>query len=229
MQAAVDPTVTRAEAGRAVELVLLARLRPHPRNYKAHPADQLAHIAASLEAHGYYRNVVIARDDTILAGHGVVQAALALGWTHAPCVRLPLAPDDPRAVQVLIGDNEIARLANHDDRALTELLKALAQDDSLDALLGTGFDPQQVAALAYVTRPAHEIADKNEAGEWLGMPSYDAEDTVCRVVVTCPDTSTRATVLRLLGLSVTDETPRTVSAAYPPHARDDVGAVAVEA
>lgn len=222
-------TVTRAAAGYVVEQIPLAQLKPHPHNYKAHPADQLAHLVASLTAHGFYRNVVIARDNTILAGHGVVDAAQQLGWTHAPCVRVPLAPDDPRAVQVLIGDNEIARLASHDDRALTELLKALAQDTTIDALLGTGFDAQQVAALAYVTRPAHEIADKDEAAHWLGMPTYDADDSVCRLIVTCPDSARRRQALDRLGLRVADETPRTVSAAYPPQARADVGSVAVEA
>ena len=54
-------------------------LTPHPQNYRDHPQDQIAHIVRSIEEHGFYRNVVVAKDNTILAGHGVVQAAQQLG------------------------------------------------------------------------------------------------------------------------------------------------------
>ena len=59
-----------------LELLPLAELRPHPRNDGTHPPDELAHLKASITTHGVYRNVVIAQDGTILAGHGVIQAAL---------------------------------------------------------------------------------------------------------------------------------------------------------
>lgn len=68
----------------------LVDLREHPRNYRKHPASQVAHIAASLTEHGVYRPVVIARDNTILAGHGVVLAARSLGWTEIPVHALDL-------------------------------------------------------------------------------------------------------------------------------------------
>ena len=113
-------------------------LRPHPRNYRTHPEDQLAHIVRSLQLHGFYRNVVVARDGTILAGHGVVLAARQLGLETVPVIRLDVAPDDARALQVLTGDNEIANLGDVDDRELTELLRELATED-WDLLLGTGF------------------------------------------------------------------------------------------
>lgn len=130
-----------------VELVAIADLKPHPENYQAHPEDQLAHLAESLAQHGFYRNVVIAEDNTLLAGHGIVQAAQAQGYTQVPAVRLPIAADDPEALQVLIGDNELARLVMKDDRALAELLKSLNGDDPT-LLLGTGFDVQMLAQLA---------------------------------------------------------------------------------
>ena len=228
----MDATATRAAHGFTAawltETVPLAALQPHPQNYKQHPPAQLAELAASIQAHGLYRNIVVARDNTILAGHGVAEAAAIAGYADVPVYRLAVDADAPAALQVLIGDNELARLALSDDRALTELLKALAQDDTLDGLLGTGFDATQVAALAYVTRPASEVADKNEAAHWLGMPTYEGDEATCRVIVTCPDAATRAAVLRLLAVAVADETPRTVSVAYPPHGRDDVGAVAFE-
>jgi hypothetical protein len=158
-------------------LTPVAELRPHPKNYRQHPADQLAHIKASLGEHGFYRNVVIARDGTILAGHGVVQAARELGIEQLPAVRLNLDPDDRRALKVLAGDNEIARSGIVDDRALTELLKSVAGGD-LDQLLGTGFNAEQLAILTFTTRMQSEIPDMQAAREWVGMPAYTSEPAV---------------------------------------------------
>jgi ParB-like chromosome segregation protein Spo0J len=114
------------------EVVAIADLKPHPKNYRAHPPDQLAHIAQSIREHGVYRNIVIARDGTVLAGHGVLEALKQLESTHATVVRLDIGPDDPRAIKVLTGDNEIGRLAEIDDRVLSELLSGLKALESPD-------------------------------------------------------------------------------------------------
>lgn len=159
-------------------------LRPHPRNYRTHPEDQLAHIVRSIQLHGFYRNIVIARDGTILAGHGVVLAAQQLGLEEVPVIRLDVDPEDTRAIQVLTGDNEIANLGEINDRELTELLRELAAED-WDNLLGTGFDGQQLAALALVTRPKSELADFDAAAEWVGLPAFEEppEDQTIRITV----------------------------------------------
>ena len=130
-----------------LERVALADVRPHPRNYQTHPDEEIQHLMQSLTMHGVYRNVVIARDGTLLAGHGVVEAARRLGYTSLTMKRLALDPHEPRALQILVGDNEIARLAIKHEDALAALLQELSQDDPL-ALLGTGFDEEALAALA---------------------------------------------------------------------------------
>jgi hypothetical protein len=155
------------------ERVPLSGLRPHPRNYRAHPDDQIEHLAESLKEHGQYRNIVIARDGTILAGHGVVQAAQSLGLTELDAVRLDLSPDEPRALKLLAADNTLGHLAEQDDRALSELLKEIGATDPM-GLLGTGFDEAMLANLLFVTRPRSEIRDFDEAAHWAGMPEYEA-------------------------------------------------------
>lgn len=152
----------------------ISDLKPHPRNYKKHPPDQLAHIKASIEEHGFYRNVVVAKDGTILAGHGVVEATRELGRETVPAAWLDIEPDDPRALKVLTGDNEIGKLAEIDDRGLTEMLKEISLDGDL---LGTGFDEMMLANLVFVTRPEGEVKDVDAAAEWAGagMPEYDIE------------------------------------------------------
>jgi hypothetical protein len=196
VSAFVPPTLTAADF--LPELAAVDALTPHPRNYRAHPDDQLDHIARSIELHGFYRNVVVARDDTILAGHGVVLAARRLGRDTIPVYRLDVEPDSTAAMQVLAGDNEMGNLADIDDRALSELLRELAQDD-LANLLGTGFDELSLAALAMVTRPASELADLDEAGEWLGLPGFERPDDTPTLLVKFDSDDDRARFLAEIG------------------------------
>lgn len=181
------------------EPVAIAELRPHPRNYREHPADQLEHLKASIVEHGLYRNVVIARDGTILAGHGVVQAATALGLETVPAYRLDVGPDDPAALKVLIGDNEIEHLGERDDRLLSELLREVGTLD-LDNLLGTGYDELMLANLVMVTRPASEIADFDAAAEWVGLPEYRPEPNVIKLTIAFDSAERRREFLDLIGV-----------------------------
>lgn len=165
-----------------VVIVALESLRPHPRNYKTHPPDQIEHLMASLVANGFYRAVVVANDDTILAGHGICQAAERLGMTHVPIMRLPVDSDSPEALRVMTSDNELPKFAETDDRLLTELLRDVADTDG--GLTGTGFDEMMLANLVMVTRPTTEVPDLNHAAEWAGLPSMgqDAEPP-CKIVI----------------------------------------------
>lgn len=181
--------------GLPIEIVKLADLRPHPRNYRDHPEDQREHIAASIEKHGYYRPVILADDrTTILAGHGLVDAALSLGRTDGPAVVLPYAPDSPEAIQVMVGDNELSHLGEINDRQLTELLAELVAEG--DSLLGTGFDELMLATLTMVSRPRSEIADLNAAGEWIGLPEFELEAPQIRLVIQFETTADRDRFLR---------------------------------
>lgn len=168
-------------------VVAVDELKVHPRNYREHPEDQLAHLGESIKRHGFYRNAVIARDGTILAGHGTVEAAKKLGMKRIPVVRLDVAPDSKAALKVLTGDNQIAQLAESDDRQLSELLKEISSDTT--GLLGTGFDERMLANLVYATRPESEIDSLDAAAAWAnaGMPLHDSdpngEKAAARVVM----------------------------------------------
>lgn len=158
-----------------VEMVELSKLKPHPRNYREHPPDQLSHVIVSIETNGLYRNVVVAKDLTILAGHAVVQACMKMKMKSIPVVRLSLDPDHPKALKVLAGDNQIGDLALIDDRVLTDMLKEIL--DIEGDLIGSGFDEQMLAARMFVTRQRSEVAEFDEAAEWVGMPDFDPGET----------------------------------------------------
>lgn len=178
-----DPAAAPPAEGFTTERVALADLRPHPRNYRGHPEDQIEHIAASLRAHGLYRPVVIARDNVILAGHGLVLGAKRVGWTEITCRRCDVESDSPLALKILTGDNEISNLVEGDDRALTDLLNEIKSSDP-EGLLGTGYDEKMLASLIFVTRPASEVKTIDEAAEWVGLPEFgDAPEEVKVAVV----------------------------------------------
>ena len=199
-------------------------LNPHPRNYRSHPEDQLDHLAQSLKDNGFYRPVVIAKDNTILAGHGIVQAAKRLEMNKVPVIQLPIGPDDPKALKVLTGDNAIQHLAAQDDRALTELLKELSDSDDL---LGTGYDEMMMAALAMVTRPKSEIETIDAAAEWAGMPDYEPRGVRITLQMNFEDESARDEFVRKHDITCQKkrEGAPTWSAWWPEKEREDPGSI----
>ena len=102
-------------------------LRPHPRRCVEHSGFQIQLLIDSLTRYGCCRNVVVAQDDTILAGHAVVEAAVEMGLAQIPVVRLGLDPESKAALQLLFDDNELAALAERDDNRTDALLAALAE------------------------------------------------------------------------------------------------------
>lgn len=180
---------------------MLDTLKLHPRNYREHPEDQLAHLVESLKEHGVYRNIVIAKDGTILAGHGVYTAAAKLGLKEIPVIRLDVDANDPRALKLLVGDNEIEHLAEQNDRLLTELLKSI-KNEADQGLLGTGYDEMMLANFIMVTRPESEIKDINEAEAWVGMPEFAGLENVIKTVVCFDNEKAKADFAERLGLDV---------------------------
>lgn len=210
-----------------VEVVRVEDLTFHPRNYRKHPADQLEHLAASIREHGFYRNVVIARDNTVLAGQGVVQAARYMGLERVPVVRLNVDANERRALKVMAGDNEIARLAEVDPVALTTLLSNIVTAGGRD-LNGTGYDALMLSGLALVTRAPKDIPEVDEAGLWGGMPEFDNWPQHSKLFIAFRSPEAREAFLAEFGLKVAHRHRTTFSAWFPAEGRDDVSAVRFE-
>ena len=162
------------------EQVKIASVKPHPKNYKEHPSDQIEHLKKSISDNGIYRNIIVSSDNFILAGHGVVKAATELGLTSVPILRLNINSKSVDALKFLAADNEVSHLGHSDDRALTEILKQVLQESDL---LGTGYDEDMLANLLYVTRPASEIQSTDHAKEWVGMPEYESTEEDKKIIV----------------------------------------------
>lgn len=94
-----------------------AKLKPHPKNSRRHTARQIDMIAASIEEFGFAKPVLIDEDDTIIAGHGTVQAAIKLGMAQVPVsVARGWSDEDKRAY--LIADNRLHDLSAWDKNLL---------------------------------------------------------------------------------------------------------------
>ena len=145
-------------------------IRPHPRNYRKHPDEQLEHIRASLRQYGQYRPVVTSSDSYILCGEGVWTGCKAEGWETVEVNPMPFPHDDSRAEKLLVLDNEVSRLAEDDDKTLASLLASIQQQDET-GLQGTGWDDGELEAILG-NLGEHEFggtsSDEPVTGEQLG-------------------------------------------------------------
>jgi len=125
--------------------VALADIAPHERNYNRHPADQVKRIAASLRKFGQVRSIVVWRS-TILAGHGVVEAARSLGWKEITADVLPDDYPEHLALAYIAADNELARQGDPDQAALAAILQESAAAD-IELLEAIGYSNQELERL----------------------------------------------------------------------------------
>lgn len=130
-----------------VEMIAPQDLRPWGRNARTHSKKQVRQIAASIRTFGFTNPVLIDRAGTILAGHGRVAAALELGLTEVPCLRIEHMSEAEKRAYV-IADNKLALNAGWDDEILAEELKALTAIGDLGFDIGVmGFEIAEMDAL----------------------------------------------------------------------------------
>lgn len=130
------PTYDRAIIERAVDT-----LKPYARNARTHSKKQLKQIASSIERFGFVNPVLIGDDDSIIAGHGRVEAAKLLGRKTVPTLEISHLSDAERRAY-LLADNKLALNAGWDNELLALELQGLLDDD-FDLEL-TGFNIAEI-------------------------------------------------------------------------------------
>lgn len=75
-------------ANQSLEHIAVRKLNPWTRNARTHSKKQVRQIANSIQTFGFTNPVLIDGANTILAGHGRVEAAMSLGMETVPCLRL---------------------------------------------------------------------------------------------------------------------------------------------
>jgi DNA modification methylase len=118
-------------------------LAAYPHNARTHSRRQLRQIAQSIKIFGFTNPILIDQNNTIIAGHGRVEAAKLLGIAHVPTIRLDGLTEDQLRAYVL-ADNRLAEKAGWDQSILSiELQHLLALDTDLDVTV-TGFEVPEI-------------------------------------------------------------------------------------
>jgi len=153
----------------AVQTRPIADLHPHPLNYRRHGPEQLEVLRRSLRDHGLQEPVVVTSDGTILAGHGLVEAAEAEDWTELAVHVYDGAHPDA----FVAADNYSASLATDDEQALAELLRRLDADGELSA---SGYAQEDLGELL-----ARLEAEANSGRDETWEPSEELPEGPTRV------------------------------------------------
>jgi DNA modification methylase len=125
----------------AVTYRAIGDLVPDPRNARTHSKRQISQLTASIGEFGFTNPILADPDGHIIAGHGRLQAARAVGFTEVPTIILEgLSEAQKRALR--IADNKIALNAGWDLEILQLELKELASlDFDIDL---TGFSTGEI-------------------------------------------------------------------------------------
>ena len=149
-----------------IETRLVADLIPYAANSRTHSDAQVAQIAASIKEFGWTNPILVAGDDTIIAGHGRLLAARKLALVEVPVIVLDhLSKSQQRAL--VIADNQLALNAGWN----MDMLKAEIEDLQLDDfdLNILGFDDKFLDGLLE-PEPTAGLTDEDAVPEVPEVP-----------------------------------------------------------
>ncbi|WP_150225728.1 site-specific DNA-methyltransferase [Streptococcus constellatus] len=171
-------------------------LIPYIRNARTHSESQIAQIAASIKEFGFLSPILIAEDNTILAGHGRLAAARKLGLKQVPCVKESHLTETQRRAYI-IADNKLSLNAGWDEDILAiELSELQGADFDLDLL---GFDESELASIFEDDKEVED--DDFDVEEELNKPCFSkAGDiwTLGRHRLICGDSTKEETYKSLM-------------------------------
>lgn len=131
----------------------VSELIPYVRNARTHSDAQVAQIAASIREFGFLSPILVAEDNTILAGHGRLAAALKLGLKKVPCVKENHLTETQKRAYI-IADNKLSLNAGWDSELLAvELSELEGADFNLDLL---GFDEAELSSIFDADKDVNE-------------------------------------------------------------------------
>jgi len=136
--------MTKKKTSPAIEMLPIEGLVPYANNSRTHSDEQVVQVAASIKEFGFTNPVLVDKDNMIIAGHGRMKAAMRLGLTEVPCIRLDHLNDFQKKAYI-IADNKLALNAGWDDELLRLELGQL-NEDGFDLSL-TGFDDDELSKL----------------------------------------------------------------------------------
>ncbi|WP_421782499.1 site-specific DNA-methyltransferase [Gardnerella sp. DNF01198P] len=174
----------------------VSELIPYVRNARTHSEAQVSQIAASIREFGFLSPILVAEDNTILAGHGRLAAALKLGLKKVPCVKENHLTETQKRAYI-IADNKLSLNAGWDNELLAvELSEIEGADFNLDLL---GFDEAELSSIFDADKDVNE--DDFDVEKELEEPCFSKTGdiwTLGRHRVICGDATKLETYKTLL-------------------------------
>lgn len=146
-----------------MEIVLrpIAELKAYEKNARTHSAQQVKELADSIRDNGFLDPVEIAKDMTIISGHGRIAAALSLGMTHVPTI-LHEHLTKTKVKGYRLAANRLALSAGWDSQLVGEDLHDL-KDEGYDLSL-TGFTQDEIDTYLNPDILNDGLTDDNDCG-----------------------------------------------------------------
>lgn len=190
-----------------------ADLIPYINNSRTHSESQIKQVAASINEFGFTNPIIIDEGNTILAGHGRLQAAQLLGMDKVPTQSVE-GWSEAKKKAYIIADNKLALNAGWDFELLKIELDTIKNLD-FDVEL-TGFDEGEILNLNLEVDEGEMDAD----AEWEGMPEFDQPDATSfrKVIVHFENPDDVAEFFSIIGQS---DTGKTKSIWFPEKERND--------
>ena len=188
-------------------------LTPYPNNSRTHSQEQIDQIAGSIQEFGFTNPILIDEDSEIIAGHGRLEAAKALGMDEVPTIVLEGLTDSQKRAYV-IADNKLALNAGWNEALLRQEIMDLQELD-FDISL-TGFTEAELLNILL----EKEEGETDPYEEWEGMPEFDQKDeqSYRHVIVHFETPDDAAEFFSIIGQS---DTGKTKSIWFPEQQRMD--------
>lgn len=174
----------------------VSELIPYVRNARTHSEVQVSQIAASIREFGFLSPILVAEDNTILAGHGRLAAAQKLGLKKVPCVKENHLTETQKRAYI-IADNKLSLNAGWDSELLAvELSELEGADFNLDLL---GFDEAELSSIFDADKDVNE--DDFDVEKELEEPCFSKTGdmwTLGRHRIICGDATKLETYKTLL-------------------------------
>lgn len=148
------------------------------RNTRTHSDLQVDQIKRSISEFGFTNPILVDENNTVIAGHGRLRAAIEMGLDGVPTIELSNLSPEQKAAYV-IADNQLALNAGWDIDLLSEELTML-DEVGLDISL-LGFNDNEIAELMGIS-PDFAPATENDQGKldeldpkWVDCPHCGKE------------------------------------------------------
>ena len=148
-----------------VEMMSLGSIKEFEDNPRLHSEIQIQRISQSIKEFGFVNPILIDEKETIIAGHGRLEAAKKIELESVPVIRLKNLTEAQKRAYV-IADNQIALNATWDSDLLKKNLEELQIEEFDLSLLGWGDDLPDFAEV-----PDYSILDETDFEEQLNEMS----------------------------------------------------------